>query len=247
MGNQSERGACAWRQGCIIPANKLPIKTSKCDFYLVISHCCDIACPAKTEPFVELLPCYDIQQVDKNFSFGKNPRILHIQATLANDEHYFQLNAWEKIQIDKGECLCEGNERISEDELAKVRRWLGARYQRQVFSDSAQKALNPIQKELERKLQTISSNVLGIWVEHDEEPDGPGYFKFFIICFSPEGGIPENVETTISNLNNLNPKLAEFETRTEHDFTIHEALQYTRFYFEHISSRHGGEALDGGL
>lgn len=77
-----------WRQCSIFSASSCPELYNKLvaehkvenAFYMVLSHPCSLLNPNLIiEPYLEYIVCEEISDLDGNASFGKNPRLLHIE------------------------------------------------------------------------------------------------------------------------------------------------------------------------
>jgi hypothetical protein len=77
-----------WRQCSIFSASSCPQLYNKLvaehkvegAFYLVLSHPCSLLNPNLIiEPYLEYIVCEEVSNLDGNASFGKNPRLLHIE------------------------------------------------------------------------------------------------------------------------------------------------------------------------
>ena len=98
-----------WRQGSLVSLQDIPKLYGEYDeatILIVASQSCDIAQEnLELEPFVELSIGRVISNLSGNFSYGKNPRKLHLEIRVNTDDlfttKYVELIASKKIQVNK--------------------------------------------------------------------------------------------------------------------------------------------------
>ena len=132
-----------WRQGHVLtpeaaaalgirrPDNEPPVA-------VVVSHDCDLAQDVAQEPDVEVIVGRYVSHVDGNFSFGKNPRTLHLDVAVGSDAHSVELTSGAKRQVakdDLGRFTPLNQAGMSAPGRTTLQRWLASRYRRCAFAD----------------------------------------------------------------------------------------------------------------
>lgn len=157
---------------------------------VVASQSCDIAYDnIKDDPFVEFSVGRVIDSQEGNFTFNKNPRILHTELLCKTENAdlcesiFIELRASDKIQISKqqlGGFFPDQKKFLANNRLDSYVHWLAARYTRPAlpttFNDQIRKA-DPKNK-LKSKAKSIDSLLSGIYVEiipDAELSDGQSY------------------------------------------------------------------------
>jgi len=140
------------------------------NIYIIISHSCDLARKKELEPFVEVIFCKKIDNLNGNMSSGKNPRELDISVKDENDAiQYFSLKATQKQFIEKEEIKSYYKTRDDlnlEDSIQKLQDWLASRYRRQSVPDNINFFLKKTLK-LPYKIKSLKDELIGIWFAID--------------------------------------------------------------------------------
>lgn len=139
-----------WRQGSIIWSQNLetvghPIKGS---FALAISHDCDIANDdLDAEPVVEFVCGRIVDSVNGNYTFGKNPRILHVRCSYKDKPAALEVLAVTKFAIDKtllSRFEPDPDVMIEPKDIDILQGWLASRYKRQALPNALVERLRPL-------------------------------------------------------------------------------------------------------
>lgn len=96
-----------WRQGLLLPQSSfesigLDVADSKnltCG--VVISHDCDLSQSSESEPDIEVIFGCHVDSPSGNFSYAKNPRRLHLQYKIDDEQITVELYASKKALISK--------------------------------------------------------------------------------------------------------------------------------------------------
>jgi len=174
-----------WRQGHFLPdeaPQSFGVTESAGRLAIVVSHDCDIVQPASVEPTVEIIIGRSIENPDGNFSYGKNPRKLHLECTAGTQKYTVELVATSKMVVPK-----EGKEgdaglfnytprediRLSGAELVVLQQWLAARYRRSAFPDEFDRRLaaTGVRDQLVRILKRYGTHIRAIYFDVDEGED----------------------------------------------------------------------------
>ncbi|MFH0298069.1 hypothetical protein AAFX91_12665 [Bradyrhizobium sp. 31Argb] len=139
-----------WRQGHFLPrqalleANLVNDHDATTAIAIVISHDCDLAHSADTEPMVEIVVGQRLTKSDGNYTFAKNVRKLHLHCSSGSRSSLVEIAATAKISISKA--VLANHEPDTEtaltyEELVVLQRWLVARYQRSAFANEFNRRL----------------------------------------------------------------------------------------------------------
>ena len=120
-----------------------------------------------------------IETPDGNFTYGKNPRKLHLECTAGKRRFVVELVATDKMAVPK-----EGDTgllkhaprediRLSGGELVILQRWLAARYRRSAFPDEFDRRLTAtgVRDQLLRILKRHGAHTLAIYFDVDDGED----------------------------------------------------------------------------
>ena len=269
LGSQLE--AVGWRQGRMVkPANiKELLTTTEIPFepelvLLVASQSCDIA-----NNSIELDPCVEfsvgrrIHTTDGNFTYNKNPRVLHLvvvrrlgdgsEPSAGYAELYVELHvelkAHEKISVTKERLARlepdnQGN--LDEGQLRGYVGWLAARYSRPALPSTFNDRLRAADRKnkLRRQAKTAGADLLGVYVElfpETELDDGEHYTVNLL------GLLPENFAKSRENAESVIAVHAEVMTNagmrvnsrvvTEAEVSIAAFKTFKRFNYDDLSYR----------
>ncbi|MGD1822342.1 MAG: hypothetical protein ACPKM0_06210 [Pleomorphochaeta sp.] len=209
-----------------------------CDTYIVISHSCDIDRPKEKEPFIELLPCHLIEQIDGNTKNGKTARQLNFETNLNGKEYLYNIIASEKIFVEKSKLINIKAEKkvISNLTLFILQNWLAARYRRESLPESINNLFRNVLK-LPKKLNNYKMDISAIFIDVDKATET--YEVFFVInteIMSSES----KVENFVKSLNTTIQKYSEYKNnvtitpRIDLDFNYNEVSNYTYYNLDYL-------------
>lgn len=149
-----------WRQGVIVQASLilegLPdgSPTTDNDHAMVVSQSCDLVHhDLGNEPSAAILVLKSVSSGKSEVMHGRNPRLLHFQAT---DGRWFEAWAWNQIAIPRDH-LAEKAAAVAVELAPKVLRcvidWLAKRFTRIAFPDNFNDALKPQSKAIGKLLK----------------------------------------------------------------------------------------------
>ena len=162
-----------WRQGVIVQASHilegLPdgSPATHNDYAMVVSQSCDLVHhDLGNEPSAVILVLKSVSSGKSEVMHGRNPRLLHFQAT---DGHWFEAWAWNQIVIPRDHLAekssIEGIE-LAPKVLRCVLDWLAKRFTRIAFPDDFNDALklksNAIGKLLKKNHKLFTEILLHI-------------------------------------------------------------------------------------
>jgi len=163
--------------------------SSRC---LVISQDCDLLHHCfDSEPNVEVLVVDEIDSINGQYTYGKNPRYLDFSTTIEGNLTSFHIHAAKKINVPRRIlCSCTPDSSASlgnTRELDTLTEWLGDRYTRVAFPDSFnERIINSESKKIVRALQSGGTNISCIYLALDpwgELPDTvPDAYRVVIIA-----------------------------------------------------------------
>lgn len=250
-----------WRQGSVVKdddANKILKDLGYNQDNLVLitaSQSCDIS--HSKEPYIEFSLGRLIETQNGNYTFNKNPRILHTSFSCQVDtlDVFESLNvellANEKIQIPKENIkgLLPDKTRILElKQLEGFVNWLSARYSRPALPTDFNNliAKNDPRGKHRKKAKTLNSNLSGIYVEITPNSDLNKEENYKVnllglVAADFEGDlkiISETVESYAEIMRNAGMDVY-VQVQKEDQISIATLRRFKRFYFDDLSIKDG--------
>lgn len=174
--SQTGDAAMKLRQGSIVPQNvveRLNLAKFKVDdsapVLVVISHDCDLVRSPEIEPKIELIAGHSKAELKDGYTNGQSPRTLHLHYEENGAKKVLELNALDKIEVDKGALLNiepDPDAVLEKNGVIILQGWLSARYKRAAFPDELIRRMQPIRKKLS---SVDSAKIVGIWMDYDPE------------------------------------------------------------------------------
>jgi len=248
-----------WRQGCILsPENVVALDLNVNDetcYALAISHDCDIANDDSAEPFVEFITARMISKVDGTFTFGKNPRVLHLSILCEGVPFAFELIASQKHIVLKN-CLSlfepSDNFAVGEREKTILQGWLAARYKRQALPDNLFERIRPVFDYQTKIVKNKVDEIVGYWFNYEPKdielpPDEP-YELWIYIVYSIDDSSSEveaqqmatQIRDRFDKMINCHRGLVDLrkcEAFSEEEFTLRDMRSTIHFLLDHLSYR----------
>jgi hypothetical protein len=196
-----------WRQGSVIDRDTLvtigalPEESPADRVGVVISHDCDLALDnIALEPLVEFIVGSAQPRRDGNYSWAKSTRTLQLDIKKAGEPALIELGANNKQVVGK-ELLApyepDRSYELEPRQLAALRDWLAARYNRTAFPDEFNKRLDAsgAPEKLKKLLATSNDLISFVYFdlmgrERDELPAGVPYDLTIVLVHFP-GQEPE--------------------------------------------------------
>lgn len=159
-----------WRQGDVF---EMDLSSSgQTQVALLITHDCDICADDNTEPFIEFIEASVDQPKNGSLTFGKNPRLLQVEAKHEKDEATLQVAIKDRQRMEKRRFFAEAikaSYQLEQREIVALRRWLAARYNRSAFPNSFEKLLQ--QSKVAEKIDALAkrdgASIRGIFFDLD--------------------------------------------------------------------------------
>lgn len=170
-----------WRQGSVLQ-NK-DHKLLKIDlpdgndsvFVVLVSHDCDLVQGPENEPLVEVIVGIGIPKLDGNYTYGKNPRRLHLEFSDGKEKVWVELLNTQKTSISKAslEKLIPSSLKLEEENRNVLQRWLASRYRRAAFPDEFDRRLKAakVDRKISRILEPLGKDILAIFFDVDQGND----------------------------------------------------------------------------
>lgn len=266
MSDASDLEGSGWRQGSLLKRadfsriiDGTSASVSESSELIVISQSCDLAQLAEREPFVELLPAVPVAKKDGNFSFNKNPRILHLAMAVRTEDRSvvetvtLEARAIDKLIIPKPKFYGlspDGNKTFVQSELEAFVHWLAARYSRPALPSAFNAALgvsDPNARKRKKLAKSVSSHTSGIYVEIHPDREisaGEAYRVTLLGLVLPtaEAHLPE-VKREVEVLGEL-MRTAGMDvtvaTKLENEVSVAVLKRFRRFYFDDVSYKEDG-------
>jgi hypothetical protein len=207
-----------WRQGSVIDRDTLIAIGALSGVApsdrvgVVISHDCDLALDnIAVEPSVEFIVGSDQPRPDGNYSWAKSTRTLQLEIKKTGDTVLIELGANSKQSVGK-EVLAsydpDGSYDLAPGQLAALREWLAARYNRTAFPDEFNRRLEASGAPEKLKKLLAASNELISFIyfdlkgrERDELPAEVPYELAVVLVHFP-GPEPEEAGDKADELAN---------------------------------------------
>lgn len=259
--------ATPWRQGSFLSnedARQLfpkVFENGENPCVILVSHDCDIAQPPESEPLVEVIFAYPIDQLNGNFSRAKNPRRLHLTATTPqNGDAKFQLEAMARNVFPKEDLpslMPLEDFRLEADALRTLALWMAARYDRAAFSDGFEDVLKnaDVPDKLGKLVKRFPTQIDGVYfniINEDEIAVGEKTFELEILILYHAGVDPDELQPVLALKEKfvdifkkafLEPKqkvwrgleLVSCETKSTAATTVEELRAMKEFKTDHLS------------
>ncbi|HED12159.1 MAG TPA: hypothetical protein ENI62_00615 [Gammaproteobacteria bacterium] len=180
-----------WRQGCILPkslvevlvANQSLQAIAENEFYIVISHDCDVTNRSfEIEPSVELLKSKVLlpKESDGHRAWGKNPRFHQLECNLPVGKCVCEFSIYDRTNIPRKYLATQSpdNARVLDhDGIRALALWLARRYVRSAFPDEFVERSRAATDGLRKKLKKLGDLLTAIYivVVQEELPEDSPY------------------------------------------------------------------------
>lgn len=199
-----------WLQGCFVCPEDMPFFYQKFPYlskdnqvYLITaSQSCDVCGLINKEPIIEFSVARKIEVSDSRLLHNKNPRLLHLiaeeQQGSVQQDAYFELQAYEKIAVNKSE-LQDYKEIIPYEKLSLTQstiqeyaNWLAARYNRPALPNAFERRLSEAWKKDKQAKAATTANafITGIYIDldtYEEISDDKAYTVDLLFLITEEG------------------------------------------------------------
>lgn len=248
-----------WRQGSVLAQNDFQAVglTDKpdADLAIAISHDCDIAHEdLDTEPAIEFIFARILDQHDGNYTYGKNPRILHLDYTRNGQTIWIELIASRRAIVQKNSLeVIQPDQTYSLITLQILQSWLAVRYRRIALPNSLVERLRFVSTYIEKKGKRNSSGILSFRLSYEPQdellPEEPYELWLSIVYVTDKAeyaamaaDVAQNLKTEFPNL--LEKKkdggtvdLRKCEAVSETEFTLRDMRDTVEYNLEHLSYR----------
>jgi hypothetical protein len=216
--------------------------------YVVSSHPCDVvALDLDKEPSVELFLLKVIEKIDGNFSFGKNPRRLHVEINGCA----FEIDVATRRAISRSELAAvHPTFTLVESDRKMFAAWIASRYSRPVFSDTFNARMNPASRRIQRAMKSKGQYLSGIYVATHlaELEDGEAYPVIVAATMRAEDfGTPdrwadaseavEEVEAALADISGVD--LRQIDLISEAGMTLESLRTFARWDYDALSFKTG--------
>lgn len=166
-----------WRQGHVLCAEAMKLAhlagTRDSPFAVVISHDCDLANSADSEPNVEIIEGRVVSVADGNFTHAKNARKLHLNFQSTMGVVTIELNVLSKNILKKSELASfvpNSDYKLDSDSRTILQCWLAARYRRSAFPNEFESRLSKakLNKKIKKILEPTKEAIVAIFFDVDE-------------------------------------------------------------------------------
>ena len=172
-----------WRQGSVLKKDDvrdyLPVADIKhlagCEIVgVVITQSCDLIHHCfDAEPNLEILVGKVVNNINGNYTFGKHPRLLHVQLQhLDTSNQIIEFLPQDKIVVERTllhDIDPDVERYLPEKDLRGLILWLAARYDRPAFPNAFNSRIQNSRKSRDKNAKKISKHVIGLYI--DINPD----------------------------------------------------------------------------
>lgn len=265
MVNDEDLSRAGWRQGSLVRRKDQQavlgdsISISADAEVVVISHSCDIAQGVDQEPVIELLIAQPVPSISGNYSYNKNPRILHSTISIASNslevatDVALELRFTNKVVVPRQNFegrTPEDGKLFSQRSLDTLSAWLGARYRRPELPTAFNDVLESVDRGAKRRrkiAKALNPHVSGIYLElfpNAELPQGQAY-RVNLLALVPlehaihRDGISEQVKALATLMREAGIDVQE-AVQYEEETSVATIRRFHRFNFDDISERADG-------
>jgi len=248
-----------WRQGSVLAQKDFQVAgltdVPDADLAIAISHDCDIANDnLDVEPSVEFIFARILEECDGNYTYGKNPRTLHLNYTHGEKHIFLELLASKKLILQKNKL-----EAVQPDESYRLhsqqilQSWLAVRYRRHALPNSLVARLGEVFKYIDKKGKNNSSGILSFRLSYDPEdelpPEEPYELWLRVVYITDKDEYRTMSENIAQSLKTEFPQLLEktkacgtvilrkCEAVSEMEFTLRDMRDTVEYHLEHLSYR----------
>lgn len=185
--------AAGWRQGSIArPADNETLLAASVDRVpepgesvvrlVAVTQDCDLVQELDIEPFVEFIACRESEAVEPLYRYGRNPRLLHLQAVGEDGPGpWLHVSIHNRFRVGKETLIgitVDEELRLGPDDARLLSRWIAKRYTRSAFPDAFNVRLDAVGGRLERLYKSLEGEIVtGVFLEvaDDENVDDVPY------------------------------------------------------------------------
>jgi len=253
-----------WRQGSILAQRHFQAvgwaDAGDADLAVAISHDCDITNDDfDDEPAVEFILAQGLEQKDGNYTYGKNPRVLHLDYLHTGNGNIvpLKLDASKKRTVSKSlleerEIQPDQDYELTDTQVKILQSWLAARYKRPALPNSLVERLRPVFSYIQKEGKKNSSGILSFRLSYEPQgelhPEDLYRLKFNIVyAIDDEHGpmaksLAENLEEKFKEPLGKAKKPGPVDLRlckafSEAEFTVQDMRDTVEYRAEHISYR----------
>ncbi len=251
----------AWRQGSVLARRDFEAvgltDVPDADLAIAISHDCDIANEnLDAEPAVEFIFARILEECDGNYTYGKNPRTLHLDYTQGEIPIFLKLLAPERFILEKNKLEAVQSDesyRLTPHSRQILQSWLAVRYRRHALPNSLVDRLREVFKYIDRKGKNNSSGILSFRLSYDPEDELPpeeAYELWLNVVYiadkdeyrSMSEEIAQSLKKEFPNLLKKTAHcgmviLRKCEAVSEMEFTLRDMRDTVEYHLEHLSYR----------
>ena len=185
--------AAGWRQGSIArPADNESLLAASVDRVpepgesvvrlVAVTQDCDLVQEPDVEPFVEFIACRESEAVEPLYRYGRNPRLLHLQAVGEDGPGpWLHVSIHNRFRVGKETLIgmtVDEELRLEPDDTRLLNRWIAKRYTRPAFPDAFNARLDAVGGRLERLYKSLEGEIVtGVFLDvaDDENVDDVPY------------------------------------------------------------------------
>jgi hypothetical protein len=246
----------AWSQGSLIDPNALieavpGIEIKPNDIVIVISQDCDVVSRSlDAEPLLDIHLARFIDELDGNFTAGKNPRIFDFEDTAVDDTmQRYRCRDANRRRINR--TILVGTipvGKLTEQNTRQLAQWTARRFTRAALPNEFNRRLLNARTQLARIAKSAGHSLSAIYVglsTRTELPPADSYRVILVGSIRSSESIAEATEAVskIAALLGALPgiELEDDDVRLEDDISLADIRQLLRLDFDYISVRGGEE------
>lgn len=214
------------------------------DFFILVSHNCDILNPAET--FVEVIGVKEVAK-DGSFFYGKNPRRYQI----ASGPNAIELDIRSTTKVDwslLASYKADDSFALADQEVERVSRWIANRYLRAAFPDTFNERVRPALGKVRRVLKQDGELLTALYlIVSDRELDEAEDYHIILRATMrdeefDDAGSQTNAALMVARLEDSLTELPgivveEAEVLPERDVSLSDLRRLKRWDFDDLSLR----------
>ena len=250
-----------WRQGSLISAeliNQLfDDETFASDVLgIIATHSCDIANNDLAQSAqIEISLAEPVESVNGNYTYNKNPRILHLKilggptTQYVLEENNFECKQANRVFVDKARLVCTRplkSYSLAEPDLGYYRKWLAGRYDRPEFPTEFNNMIESVDpKDRRKKLaKKLNRSLCGLYVQIIPDRELVGDEKYAVQML---GLVSDDSQSDLDEIEKSVKQYAEIirsanidvkvAVRTEAEVSCAHMRNFKRFNYDYLSLR----------
>lgn len=248
-----------WQQGSVLAKENFArvglTNAIEADLAVAVSHDCDIANDnLEAEPAIEFIFGCLVNEQNGNYTYGKNPRTLHLSYDREGESIVVDLTASRKISIAKDVLeSIEPDRSYQLDSRYILQSWLAARYRRHALPNSLVDRLREVFRHIDKEGKKNADGILSFQLDYDPKedfsPEEPYELWIDIVYITDDESYAAKADEIATGLkakfSQLLDKTKDYgavdlrrcEAVSEMEFTMRDVREKVEYHLEYLSYR----------